>query len=550
MIYSAQVAVDGRVNTAHPPEVMARIDGVCAFHEATKRLHQPPSPTDPRPSLFRVFADRPRIALPTHLLDAPVGTLRLMSMGKAALPDSFTSPPQNLRTLATWLHMAAGITGKANDTYGVKILRPYASAGGLYPCEIYVLALGIEGLDPGLYHFSAKEFSLRKLREGWESLSQLKRGRPDLEILKTMPAVLLVSTVIARTAWKYGARAYRYAAIDAGHLIENLSLTATGLGIQTVVRLHINERNSRELIGVTKDAPFSEYEPVQGFVAWGDKAIHPIAAPAQRTGSAILPPIVRPPAVPVALDVPEVRTAHEQCVAPGVGVVELRPPHTEVCPLPNTEMRPLASQDINADMMLLQALKARTSTRQFDQAGISRDQFAKLNHVAFRGGSYYPVLPDGPHMGIIRPFWYIHGVNGVQSGLWYYHANHDKFTAIRYGDYRFDAKYLFNDQATCGEASAVCIMAANLRYMMNNSGPDAYRLAHLEAGIAGQRMYLACAAMGIECCAAGEFNDEDLRKALDMAGTDWQCLYGFAVGGMRKRPVGASVGMAAEMRLK
>jgi nitroreductase len=66
------------------------------------------------------------------------------------------------------------------------------------------------------------------------------------------------------------------------------------------------------------------------------------------------------------------------------------------------------------------------------------------------------------------------------------------------------------------------------------SSPDSYRLAHLEAGIAVQRMYLACTAMYIECCSVGSFQDDEIRKSLDLFQTDWECVYAFAIGGVRR----------------
>ena len=80
----------------------------------------------------------------------------------------------------------------------------------------------------------------------------------------------------------------------------------------------------------------------------------------------------------------------------------------------------------------------------------------------------------------------------------------------------------------------MCLIVANLRELMNVSSPDTYRLAHLEAGIAGQRMYLACTAMNIECCSVGSFQDDEIRKSLDLMDTDWECLYAFALGGVRR----------------
>ena len=39
------------------------------------------------------------------------------------------------------------------------------------------------------------------------------------------------SAIFQRIKWKYGQRAYRYIYLDAGHIAENLALTATSLGL-------------------------------------------------------------------------------------------------------------------------------------------------------------------------------------------------------------------------------------------------------------------------------------------------------------------------------
>ena len=129
-------------------------------------------------------------------------------------------------------------------------------------------ALAIKGVDPGLYSFNPQEFTLTKLREGQDTLTQIKRGRPDLAFLKSVPAALLVSTIFARSAWKY--RGYRMALADAGHLVTNIVTTANGLGISTMARLQMNDSTMRELIGVPADPDFATLEAVQAMVVWAD----------------------------------------------------------------------------------------------------------------------------------------------------------------------------------------------------------------------------------------------------------------------------------------
>jgi nitroreductase len=73
-------------------------------------------------------------------------------------------------------------------------------------------------------------------------------------------------------------------------------------------------------------------------------------------------------------------------------------------------------------------------------------------------------------------------------------------------------------------------MVANLRTVMHACGPDVYRLAHLEAGIIGQRLALASAASGIGSCGICTFYDEDVRAFLALSQTGWEVIYATAFG--------------------
>ena len=53
------------------------------------------------------------------------------------------------------------------------------------------------------------------------------------------------SAIFQRIKWKYGQRAYRYIYLDAGHIAENLALSATSLRLGTcqIGALYDNEVN-------------------------------------------------------------------------------------------------------------------------------------------------------------------------------------------------------------------------------------------------------------------------------------------------------------------
>jgi SagB-type dehydrogenase family enzyme len=529
-----------------PREVLDRNERIREFHDSTKLPQQDAKaskdPAPPQPDPFRIFEDYPKTALPTNLISPSVPTVQLLLEGMKVLPDSQVQPPHDLRTLATWLYLSSGTIRQVRGRPSAWV-RACPSEAMAYPCELYVAAFAIEGLEPGLYHFSVREFALRKLRDGWETLAQIKRGRPDLQFIKTSPAVLLVSTVICRSTWKLQQRGYRAALRDAGHLIQNISTVGAGLGIQTLVRLTVNAQNMRELIGIAPDADYVDAEFVQALVIWADAAATPlkaIEAYAYPTGG--LPTIKRKPLAEKVVNYGSVMGAHGDCVAPGVAMRAVRPPLTELSPLgQDFQFQDFPEPDeVDEGQLLGRLILNHVPATEFSQSPITRNRLWTLNRLAFRWGSPYPLFPDGEHAALVRPFWIINNVSGVDAGIWYYYPQKDCWSCLRRGQFRQDAQNMTMGNPMFGPASAVCFMFANLHRLMNEGGPDLYRLAHIEAGTAGQRLYLATDAMGLGCALTGSFRDEDIRRFFGLDKTGWEPLYAVGLGVRPPRPAAGS----------
>jgi SagB-type dehydrogenase family enzyme len=522
-----------------PQDILDRVARVLDFHESTKlspesvrrephRLDQANKPYD-----FRVFEMLPPVPLPSGLADLPSSTLSLMESGLAALPASRVAPPQDLKTLATWLHFAEGIANRRRTVTETVFTRTCASDGNAFPCELYVAAFGIDDLEPGLYHYSPREFALRKLRDGAETLARLTRGRPDLAFLKTVPLAMLVSTIFCRSTWRFGKRGYRHAIHDAGYLLQNLVTVATGLGVQTITRMILNDTATRELIGVSADAEFAQAEAVHGMVVWADRAAKPLPPPPAYSGPMPpLPPIERNVLAEEVTSYVSIVSTHQDCVAPGVAMREVRPPITEASPLPPNvhPVETLTPAETPVGDPLRKILLTRQATPHFATRAIGRDEFLLINRLAFRGGTFFPLHPDGAHVALVRPFWLVHHVTGIDSGVWYYHPPTDAWSLLRHGDFHRDAAHLAGEHAQFGHAGATCFLVANLHYVMNVVGPDVYRLAHLESGLVTNRLALSTEALDLGWCESGWFYDDEVRQFLGLRTTGWEVLNVVALG--------------------
>lgn len=138
----------------------------------------------------------------------------------------------SLNEASKLLYYTWGVTGRVNaPPFDQLFLKTSPSGGALHPGEVYLLAMRIQGLAQGLYHYDAVRHSLEHVK----SVSALKKAvqyAADQEFLRDASAVFLMTAVFPRVQWKYRfARAYRVVLLDAGHLCQTFCLVATWLGL-------------------------------------------------------------------------------------------------------------------------------------------------------------------------------------------------------------------------------------------------------------------------------------------------------------------------------
>ena len=107
--------------------------------------------------------------------------------------------------------------------------RGFPSAGEAYPLEAYLVALRVEGVFPGVYHYFPKENQLFQISAKAEA-SGWSRALLDLPLDKAA-ALLVLTLVPERSEALFGLRGYRYALLEAGYAMGLVLLCAVGQGL-------------------------------------------------------------------------------------------------------------------------------------------------------------------------------------------------------------------------------------------------------------------------------------------------------------------------------
>lgn len=130
------------------------------------------------------------------------------------------------RTLGRLLQHAHGAT---DDLFR----GPTPSAGGLQALELFLAHWQNAWLPTGVYHYDRRGHSLSQIVAGAKA-ADWTEWIPSLHQFSGGALVWLMIGDARRVAAKYGERGERFLLLEAGHLMQNLCLLSTSLGLCTV----------------------------------------------------------------------------------------------------------------------------------------------------------------------------------------------------------------------------------------------------------------------------------------------------------------------------
>ena len=447
-----------------------------SFHDATKLSY---ISLATKPPLYKSYPGLPSVNLPQDVPSPEAATLSAIA--------GVMSPPQgplDLSALAQLLHYSAGLIRRSTlRTAGEVHYRAAASAGALYPIELYVVCGDLPGLSAGVYHYGPATNSLSLLREGdfRGNLAAASAGHPGVA---DAPATIVCSCVFWRSAWKYRERGYRYCYWDNGTILANMSATANALGQSAQIVTGFVDAEVDALLGLESSSEASFCLVPVGSGAAAPSAVSPLGT----VDGGVL-------GVERRTEYPETAALHAGSTLSSLAeVTEWRNPAKETRSNRDANRWPESAH-------LGATITQRGSTRRF-----AREDMPAGSLEALLAASTSPVRSDYGG-GLIDTYLIVNAAEGIEPGTYYYSPAGDELELLSEGEYREEAGHLCFEQALGADAGAVAYFMADLGAILERFGNRGYRLAQLEAGIIGGRMYLGSHAMGLGATGMTFFDD-------------------------------------------
>jgi putative peptide maturation dehydrogenase len=199
------------------------------------------------------------VATPLAIRELPLverkGDLYEVLLNRRTTRNFDRGTPLALAELAVLLRYVFGYHGYAPLLGKMATLkRTSPSAGGFHPVEAYPLLMGVDELDPGLYHYNASEHALEliiplSLDEAREAATAFVCGQ---SYFGEAQVLFVLAARFNRAFWKYRNHRKALAALlmDAAHLSQTLYLVATELGLGAFVTAAINNADIEERLGI------------------------------------------------------------------------------------------------------------------------------------------------------------------------------------------------------------------------------------------------------------------------------------------------------------
>jgi SagB-type dehydrogenase family enzyme len=170
---------------------------------------------------------------------------------------------------------------------------------------------------------------------------------------------------------------------------------------------------------------------------------------------------------------------------------------------------------------LEEAIAKRRSVRGFAPKALSQLQLSQILWAAQGITDARLKLRTVPSAGATYPLeiFVVCGRNGIEDiaeGIYRYQLDSHSLVLRRSGDVRPELARAALDEESIYEAPVNIVICAVYSRTLLRYGERGERYVHMEAGHAGQNIYLQAVALGLATVAIGAFDDEEVGKVLGL----------------------------------
>ena len=196
----------------------------------------------------------------------------------------------------------------------------------------------------------------------------------------------------------------------------------------------------------------------------------------------------------------------------------------------------LPEPQITGTMSVEQAIHDRRSVRRYTNEPLTLQDISQLMWAA-QGitdqKTKFRTVPSGGHTYPLEVYILIGkgSVNGLNEGVYHYNPFSNTLERILGSDVRSELSQAANGQPWVKEAPVSIIITGNYQKMIDKYKDEklSTRFVDMEAGHAGQNIYLESGARNLVTVALGSFKDDQVHQILRIPGNE-KTLYIYPVG--------------------
>ena len=357
----------------------------------------------------------------------------------------------------------------ATKTYGKEKvdLRANPSAGGLYPCELYIQIRAIKGFISGVYHYEPLENNLTLIHElsndGVEFYFKEKEQKKF---------IFLISNAYFRTVWKYEKRAIRYLLLDTGHFLGSIFSALKLENIECEIDFNFDKS------ALNEEFSFDNFESFYtSITVKSQKSIEP---------KKLRTPIINVCACDYQLKEKFVEDFYHDCQ--------------------KDELEKIFGIDLLNDLSkenLQNAINNRRSIRAFNNETISKDDFLFITKDIFEFANTFG----------IEIYFVNNHIEGIKKGL-YKNANLENEA-----DFTEKLTTLALNQKLSGQSAFTIFFTCKAGHN--------YFYSYILTGFIAQILYLRSTSLNLSCSGIGAYFDDISKEFLN---TKNNIFYLFAIG--------------------